>query len=143
MLKDFGLADDKVGSHWDKGRECLVNGYRDYHRALSQHGWTGIRRCISTRDIEGEAASGCPSVLVRGPAVVDFAVTWRALQEYLQTWSALHRYHKEHPDRENLAKVVVREMMAASGATDMDEALSIEWEEIALMCHPPRTHVDE
>ncbi|KAJ2706626.1 trans-aconitate methyltransferase 1 [Coemansia spiralis] len=137
MLKDFGLADDKLGNHWDTGRERLVNGYREYHRALSRHAWTGIQRCISTDAIEGEAASGCPSTVVPGPTIVDFDVTWRTLQGYLLTWSCLHRYHKEYPDRENAARVVVREMMTAAGATDMDEKLAVEWEEILLLCHPP------
>ncbi|KAJ2795892.1 trans-aconitate methyltransferase 1 [Coemansia guatemalensis] len=138
ILKDYGLGDDKLGRFWDKGREVLVNGYRNYHKVLARDSWTDIQRYIYPDTIEGEPSTEVPPVLASRPVIMDFDVTWKTLQDFLLTWSTVTLYHKKYPGRENAAKSVVREMMAAAGSTDMDEQLNIQWEEILLMCHPPQ-----
>ncbi|KAJ1736315.1 trans-aconitate methyltransferase 1 [Coemansia biformis] len=138
MLKDFGLSDDKLGAYWDKGRELLVNGYRAYHEVLVRKSWMGIQRHINADVIEKEPSSECPATVVPGSAILHFEVTWRTLRDFLLTWSCVHKFHSAHAEQENAAKVVIREMMAAAGATDVDEPLSIHWEEVMLVCHPPQ-----
>ncbi|KAJ2441378.1 trans-aconitate methyltransferase 1, partial [Coemansia sp. RSA 2424] len=44
MLREFGLSESKLGSFWDQGRDVLVDGYRDYHRALVNGSWSDIYR---------------------------------------------------------------------------------------------------
>ncbi|KAJ2778881.1 trans-aconitate methyltransferase 1 [Coemansia javaensis] len=140
MLKEFGSSSSKLGDYWDKGRERLVDGYRNYHRILARDSWTGIRRRINAAAIDDCPPAECPVEVVPGSAVMDFETTWRTLRGYLLTWSGLHKYHAKYPERENLAEVAIREMMAAAGATDMDEVLNIQWEEVVLTCHPPQAN---
>ncbi|KAJ2077107.1 trans-aconitate methyltransferase 1 [Coemansia sp. RSA 988] len=138
ILKDYGLGDDNLGRFWDKGREVLVNGYRSYHKAFVKDSWSDIQRYIYPNTIEGEPSAEVPPILATKPVIMDFEVSWNKLQDLLLTWSALTRYHKQYPERENAAKSVVQEMMVAAGSTDMDEQLNLQWEEILLMCHPPQ-----
>ncbi|KAJ1725483.1 trans-aconitate methyltransferase 1 [Coemansia erecta] len=137
MLKDYGLGDDKLGSYWDAGRELLVAGYRRYHQAFVNNNWSDISRRIYPDTFDKEESKEIQPILGDGPVVMDFQVTWRTLLAFLKTWSTLAIYHKKYPERENAADVIVREMMSAAGATDMDEKLNIEWEEVLLMAHPP------
>ncbi|KAJ2501522.1 trans-aconitate methyltransferase 1 [Coemansia sp. RSA 1972] len=139
IIKDYGLGDDRLGRFWDRGREVLVNGYRQYHAIFTRDAWTHVTRNIYPNTIEGESVADVPAVVGDGPVVMDFQVTWRVLQDFLLTWSTLTLYHKEHPERENAAVAVVREMMAAAGSADMDEQLNVQWEEILLMCRPPQS----
>ncbi|KAJ2821859.1 trans-aconitate methyltransferase 1 [Coemansia erecta] len=137
IIKDYGLGDDRLGPYWDQGREILVNGYRSYHELFIQDSWTDIQRNIYPNTIEGEQSAGLPAIVAKKPIIMDFKVTWRILQDFLLTWSTLTLYHKQYPERENAAKAVLREMMAAAGSTDMDEQLNLQWEEILLLCRRP------
>ncbi|KAJ1641647.1 trans-aconitate methyltransferase 1 [Coemansia erecta] len=136
MLKDYGLSDDKLGSYWDAGRELLVNGYTKYHEAFINDSWTDIRHVLYPDTFE-EPSKEFPVVIGKEPVVMDFKVTWRSLLAFLKTWSTLAIYHKKYPERENAAQVLVREMMASAGETDMDRPVNVEWEEVLLMAHPP------
>ncbi|KAJ1738195.1 trans-aconitate methyltransferase 1 [Coemansia sp. RSA 1821] len=137
LLKNCGLGESRLGPFWARGREVLVNGYRDYHKQLACTGWTGIQRNIYPETIEGEPSAELVPILATEPNIMDFEVTWRILQNFLLTWSPLALYQKQYPGRENAAEEVVREMMAAAGSTNMNEKLRLQWEEILLMCHPP------
>ncbi|KAJ2218956.1 trans-aconitate methyltransferase 1 [Coemansia sp. RSA 485] len=136
MLKDYGMSDDKLGPYWDAGRELLVNGYCKYHQAFIGDSWTGIARRIFPDTFE-EPSKELPVDVGKEPVVMDFKVTWRSFLAFLKTWSMLAIYHKKHPERENAAEALVREMMASAGVANMDEPLNLEWEEVLLMAHPP------
>ncbi|KAJ2370520.1 trans-aconitate methyltransferase 1 [Coemansia sp. RSA 2610] len=140
IIKEYGLGDDRLGRFWDRGREVLVEGYRNYHAAFARNAWPGIERHIYPNTIEGEPSAELPPILDSEPNIMDFQVTWRVLRAFLLTWSTLTLYHKQYPERENAAEAVIREMMAAAGSTDMDEKLNMQWEEILLLCHPPQPH---
>ncbi|KAJ2162929.1 trans-aconitate methyltransferase 1 [Coemansia sp. RSA 552] len=138
ILKDYGLGTDKLGPFWDSGRGELVDGYRCYHRILTRDSWEGFERHIYPDTIEGEPSTEFPPTVASEPIVMDFRVTWRSLLSFLLTWSAIPRYQTKYPGRENPIEAAVREMMAAAGSTDMDEVLSLQWEEVLVLCHPPR-----
>ncbi|KAJ2741434.1 trans-aconitate methyltransferase 1 [Coemansia sp. BCRC 34301] len=138
MLKEFGLGNNKLSLFWDQGRNVLVEGYRDYHRALANGMWGDIIRRIYPDTIQGEPSAELPPVVGTAPAVMDYAVSWRILKNYLSTWSALATFHHKYPDCEAADQVLIREMMAAAGSTDMDEQLNLQWEEIVILGHPPQ-----
>ncbi|KAJ2202346.1 hypothetical protein EV180_007620, partial [Coemansia sp. RSA 518] len=71
------------------------------------------------------------------PVVMDFEVTWRVLKDFWKTTSAASRHVDMFPDQENPATVLVRELMAAAGASDINGILHVQWGETLLMCHPP------
>ncbi|KAJ2724701.1 trans-aconitate methyltransferase 1 [Coemansia sp. Benny D115] len=137
MLKEYGLSDDKLGSYWDTGRELLVEAYRTYHQAFVRDNWTNIVRRIYPNTFGDVSTKELPCTIGTEPVVMDFNVTWRTLLDFLKTWSTLAIYHKKYPERENAAEVLVRDMMAAAGSSDMDEKLNLQWEEVLIMCHPP------
>ncbi|KAJ2880208.1 trans-aconitate methyltransferase 1 [Coemansia aciculifera] len=138
MLKEFGLNDSKLGSYWDQGRDVLVEGYRDYHKALANGKWVDIFRRIYPNTIQGEPSAEFPPVIGDSPVVMDYSVNWRVLKNYWSTWSALATYHRDYPEREAFDQVLIREMMTAVGASNMDEPLNLEWEEVLIFCHPPQ-----
>ncbi|KAJ2443478.1 trans-aconitate methyltransferase 1 [Coemansia sp. RSA 2424] len=138
MLREFGLSESKLGSFWDQGRDVLVEGYRDYHRALVNGSWSDIYRRIYPDTIQGEPSVEFPPVVGKAPVVMDYAVSWRTLKNYLSTWSTLATYHCKYPDREAADQVLIREMMAAADSLDMDEPLNLEWEEVLVLGHPPQ-----
>ncbi|KAJ2584334.1 trans-aconitate methyltransferase 1 [Coemansia sp. RSA 1836] len=138
MLREFGLSESKLGSFWDQGRDVLVEGYRDYHRALVNGSWSDIYRRIYPDTIQGEPSVEFPPVVGKAPVVMDYAVSWRTLKNYLSTWSTLATYHRKYPDREAADQVLIREMMAAADSLDMDEPLNLEWEEALVLGHPPQ-----
>ncbi|KAJ2782595.1 trans-aconitate methyltransferase 1 [Coemansia linderi] len=63
MLKEFGLGDSKLGPYWDQGRDVLVEGYRDYHRALTRSKWVDVIRRIYPNTIQGEPSTELPPVV--------------------------------------------------------------------------------
>ncbi|KAJ2281716.1 hypothetical protein GGH14_001901 [Coemansia sp. RSA 370] len=68
---------------------------------------------------------------------MDFEVTWHVLEDFWKTTSAVSHHVDMFPDQENPATVLVRELMAAAGASDIDKILRVQWGETLLMCHPP------
>ncbi|KAJ2831405.1 trans-aconitate methyltransferase 1 [Coemansia sp. 'formosensis'] len=138
MLKEFGLGDSKLGAYWDQGRDVLVEGYRDYHKALVKNKWDDVFRRIYPNTIQGEPSVELPPVVGESPLVMDYSVSWRVLKNYWSTWSALSTYHRKYPEREAADKVLIREMMTAAGASNMDESLNLEWEEVLILCRPPQ-----
>ncbi|KAJ1962048.1 trans-aconitate methyltransferase 1 [Dipsacomyces acuminosporus] len=137
IYKEFGIGEEKLGGFWDKGREVLVEGYRMYMPSLVSSKWQGIERRIYPDTIEGEPSTDYPPVVASAPAVMEYSATWRTLEEFISTWSAPVNYHKQYPDRENINDAVIRDLMAAAGATNKDESLRLEWEEVLLMSHAP------
>ncbi|KAJ2079249.1 trans-aconitate methyltransferase 1 [Coemansia sp. RSA 988] len=140
ILKDYYLRGDRQGYSWGDGYFVIANGYRSYHQALAKDGWSDIQRRIFPDTIEGEPSAEYPPIIETEPIVVDFRVTWQKLLNCFLTSSAVTQFIKEHPDRENPAKALTREMMAVAGATDMDEELNTQWEQILLTCHHPRAN---
>ncbi|KAJ2728593.1 trans-aconitate methyltransferase 1, partial [Coemansia sp. BCRC 34962] len=114
VLKEFSQSGSKLGPYWDQGREVLVEGYRDYHKALIRGKWVDVVRRIYPGTIQGEPSTELPPVVGESPVVMDYSVSWRVLKSYWSTWSALATYHRKHPECEAADQVLLREMMAAA-----------------------------
>ncbi|KAJ2665797.1 trans-aconitate methyltransferase 1 [Coemansia sp. RSA 1199] len=134
------LDPNKLGKLWSQGLDIVIDGYRRYHEILLQNKWIGIQRSIYPGTaIRGEPSSEYPPICAQEPVVMNFEVTWRIMEDFWKTTSAVSRHVDMFPDRENPATVLVRELMAAAGASDINEMLRVQWEETLLMCHPPRS----
>ncbi|KAJ2502523.1 trans-aconitate methyltransferase 1 [Coemansia sp. RSA 1972] len=139
IVRHTFLDPNKLGKLWSQSFDIVIDGYRRYHEVLLQNKWVGIQRSIYPSSIRGEPSSEYPPICAQAPVVMDFEVTWRVLEDFWKTTSAVSRHGDMFPDRENPATALVRELMAAAGASDINEILRVQWEETTLMCHPPRS----
>ncbi|KAJ2633222.1 hypothetical protein H4R22_000649 [Coemansia sp. RSA 1290] len=136
IARHYFLDNSKLGAFWSSGYNVVVNMYRCYHQLLQENQWSDVRRYIFPATIKDEPSTEFPPICSKEPVVMHYNVTWQMLENFWQTSSGVVHYAKLHPDQESLAKTMVREMMQAVGATDMNELLDVQWEEVLLMGHP-------
>ncbi|ORX70454.1 S-adenosyl-L-methionine-dependent methyltransferase [Linderina pennispora] len=135
IFRDFGIGPTKLGPFWDRGRERLVDNYREYVPILSKNKWQDVQRIV----YPGTSMEGDSQRFTVGtkPVVMHFEVTWRTLEDFLSTWSGPVNYHKKYPSRPNITEQVMRELMDAAGVSDRDAKVNIQWEEVLLVGRRP------
>lgn len=136
LLRQHMYGKDGLDPYRVSGHDIVAGGYQSYHQAMARDSWRDIERRIYP------SAFSCgrtPTPVVGDhPVVMDFKVTWRALDKFISTWSMQKSYDQAHPNLDLPSHVtIVQNMMAAADATDMDERLRLEWEEALLIAHPP------
>ncbi|KAJ1675944.1 trans-aconitate methyltransferase 1 [Spiromyces aspiralis] len=139
--KERGLAD-----YWDKGREVITNWYGEYVEALTGPADNGnsqelghVERVIYPSQVF-EAAGGRGDSYTKvleldeGPVVMNpTTTTWRALAQFLRTWSGYTKYCQAQPDKPDIVEDYVKQMMAAAGSTDWDSSFPLVLDETLLL----------
>ncbi|OLY83513.1 putative methyltransferase [Smittium mucronatum] len=130
VLRELGM--DKLGDYWDKGRNSLERFYSNYNILTREFGFNDVYHGVYPQ--EALNYSGCDSVAMPGPSVINTQMTWSSLLKFLKTFSSLNNYHLEFPDEKNAALVAVEKMMLLSGDTDFDTRIEFLWEQGIILC---------
>ncbi|OMJ12475.1 putative S-adenosylmethionine-dependent methyltransferase CRG1 [Smittium culicis] len=130
IMREFCM--DKLGDYWDKGRNNLERLYSNYNIKTRQMGFKDVYHGVYPQ--QATHYTGCDSVVMDAPNIIDFKMTWKSLLKYLQTMSCVHNYHVEFPDERNVAEVAVERMMHEAGESDWDSILDFIWEQSVVLC---------
>ncbi|KAJ1797756.1 trans-aconitate methyltransferase 1 [Coemansia sp. RSA 2399] len=137
ILRDYALGDNKLGPYWGAASRVVMEGYLEYHKEMAKNGWVGIQRSAYPRILDSVPSPLYPVHVPLEANVMEFKMNWHKFHLFLSTVSPLKGYTRDHPDEGRLCDSAINDIMLAAGATEMDEELKLDWEQVLLMGHPP------